>query len=499
MGIIRKQSTYATIILYTGIIVGFIGSALIRPKILSEGEIGLLQIVLNTTALFAGVFTLGANLTTLKMFPRFQTTDNKNRGILSLLLIIGLLGAILSVPVFLNTEFFFFQNREGERFEGFDFTQGFYIGILFVIVSRIFQHILDGYLRAHHNSVLGVFSESIILKVLPIFGLVMYYVKWIDFQQLVYFNMGIFILPVILTALFLKRLNVIRFIKPGPFSTEEKKEMKGVAVVGLFEIIGGGIILYIDTIMLQWMMGEDAVGIYTTMFFFGLVIGIPARGLTRVAVVIISESFAKNDMANIQSIYRKSSEVLMVVGGYVFLMIWGNRYSVEMYLGPVYQQGIYVIFFIGIAQFIDIITSINYQIIAVSKYYSFNLILSALSVVLLIVTNYFFIQWYGLVGAAIGSAISMLLMNLIRFTFLKKKYNLSPFSSNTIRALAIFGLVFFVMEFLPNQENLFANLFMKGTIITLLFIPLIYLFRCSRDINDVINKYLNKIGVKFNR
>ena len=80
MGIIRKQSTYTTIILYTGIIVGFIGSALIRPKILSEGEIGLLQIVLNTTALFAGVFTLGANLTTLKMFPRFQIRTPTRRG-----------------------------------------------------------------------------------------------------------------------------------------------------------------------------------------------------------------------------------------------------------------------------------------------------------------------------------------------------------------------------------------------------------------------------------
>ena len=499
MGVIRKQSTYTTIILYLGIIVGFIGTALIRPKLLSEGEIGLLQIVLNTTALFAGIFTFGANLTTLKMFPKFQTNDNGNRGFLSLILLIGIVGSVLTIPVFFSTSFFFFQNNEGEQFDGFDFTHEFYLGVVFVIIARLFQNILDGYLRAHHNSVLGVFSESIILKVFPILGLVLFYVGWIDFPVLVYFNMGIFILPIILTVLFLKRLNVVRLVKPGPFSKEEKKEMKGIAVVGLFEIIGGGIILYIDTIMLQWMLGEDAVGVYTTMFFFGLIIGIPARGLTRVAVVIISESFAKNDMANIQSIYRKSSEVLMVIGGFVFLMVWGNRYSVEMYLDPVYSQGIYVMFFIGMAQFIDIITSVNYQIIAVSKYYYFNLILAVLSVLLLIVTNYYFIQLYGLVGAAIGSAISMFIMNLIRYTFLKRKYNLSPFSANTVRALLIFGLVFLIIELIPNQENLFVNLFMKGTIITLLFVPLIYLFRCSRDVNDVINKYLNKIGVKFNR
>ena len=499
MGIIRKQSTYATIILYIGIVVGFVGTALIRPKILTEGEIGLIQIMLNTTALFAGVFTLGANLMTLKMFPRFQTEDHTNRGLLSLILLMGLFGALLAIPAFYFSEFFFFSTKDGERFEGFDYNVGFYIGIILVIVSRLFQFMLDAYLRAYHNNVLGVFSESIILRVLPIFGLLLYYLGLIDFQFLVYFNMGIFLIPVLLTFLFLNRLKVLVLKNPGPFSREEKHEMKGVAIVGLFEIISAGIILYIDTMMLQWMLGEEAVGIYTTMFFFGLVIGIPARGLIRASIVIISESYAKQDFNKIQSIYKKGSEVLLVVSGYVFLMVWGNRYSIVEYLGPIFKPGTYVILFIALAQFFDVVTSVNYHIIAVSKYYKFNVLISVFQLALLIGTNFIFINLYGIVGAAIGSAISMLLMNLIRFLFLKVKYNLTPFSSNTIRALVIFGLVFLVMELLPNYENMFANLFWKGTIITLLFIPLVYLFRCSRDINDVMNKYLHKIGVRFNR
>jgi O-antigen/teichoic acid export membrane protein len=499
MGVIRKQSTYTTVILYLGIVVGFIGTALIRPKLLSEGEIGLLQIVLNTTALFAGVFTFGSNLITLKMFPKVRTDDNANRGLLSLILLIGIVGSVLTIPVFFNTSFFFFQNNEGEQFDGFDFSKGFYLGLVFVIIARLFQNILDGYLRAHHNSVLGVFSESIVLKVFPIVGLVLFYIGWIDFQVLVYFNMGIFILPLLLTLMFLKRLKVFRLTKIGPFSSEEKREMKGVASVGLFEIIAGGVILYIDTIMLQWMIGEEAVGIYTTLFFFGLVVGIPGRGITRVAVVIIAEAFAVNDLDKIQSIYKKSSDVLMVISGYVFLMIWGNRYSVEQYLDPVYAQGIYVMLFIGLAQFIDVIASVNYQIIIVSKYYYYNLILVVVTVLLLIVSNYYFIQWYGLVGAAIGSAISMFIMNVIRFVFLKMKFGLSPFSINSLKSIILFIVAFVMMELIPNYPNLYINLFVKGTIISLVFLPAAYFFRCSEDINNVANKYLNKLGVKWNR
>jgi O-antigen/teichoic acid export membrane protein len=249
--------------------------------------------------------------------------------------------------------------------------------------------------------------------------------------------------------------------------------------------------------MLQRMLGEDAVGVYTTLFFFGFVVGIPARGLVRIALVRLSESFAKNDMNTIQQVYQKGSEVLMVVGGFVFLMIWGNRYSVEMYLGPAYKEGIYVLFFIGMAQFIEISTSVNSQIISVSKHYWFNLVLALLSVCLLIVSNYFFIQWYGLVGAAIGSALSMITLNIIRYLFLKTKYNLSPFSKNTVKCLCIFGLVFLIIELLPNATNLFVNLLYKGSVVTMLFMPLVYFTKCSIDVNTVINKYLAKIGVKL--
>src|SRR5690606_7156165 len=124
----------------------------------------------------------------------------------------------------------------------------------------------------------------------------------------------------------------------------------------------------------------------------------------------------------IQAIYKKSSEVLMVVAGYVFLMIWGNRYSVEQYLGEPFSGAIWVIFFIGLAQFTDVIASVNYQIIAVSRYYYFNVILSVISVVLLVLTDYWFITEIGIVGAALGSLVSVFVINLVRFIFLKSRY-----------------------------------------------------------------------------
>lgn len=495
MGVIRKQSTVISILLYLGVLIGFVGVALIRPKLLDEAEIGLLQVIWNTTALFAGIFTLGSNFIILRLFPKFKSADGSNRGLLSLIVLISFVGVLLLIPTFLATEFFFFESKDGSRLEGFSYSHYFFLGLILVTISRLFQIVFDTYLRAHHQSVLGIFSESVILKIFPIIGLGFFYLGWLDFYGLVYFNMWIFILPLLLSIVFLYRMNILRFSRPDRFSSSERKEIFGAAGVGFFEIVSGGIILYIDTIMVQWYLGKGEVGIYTTLFFFGLAIGIPAKALTRVGIVHIAEAFAEQNMGKIQEIYRKSSEVLTVVGGYLFLVVWCNRYSVETYLGEVYSPYSAIIFFIGLAQVVELASSVNYQIIAVSNYYYINIVFALLAIFLLVVTNYYGIQWYGLVGASIGSLVTMVGVNLIRFFFLRSRFQLNPFSSRTLRTLLVFAGTFAVVELTPNYPDFILNFLLKASMISMLYLPLVYVLNCSEDLNVVVNKYRKKLGI----
>ncbi|AGA80073.1 lipopolysaccharide biosynthesis protein [Echinicola vietnamensis] len=495
MGSIRTQSSQTTIIAYAGILIGFVGSALLRPKILSEGEIGLLQLVLNTTALFASIFTLGTNLTTLKMMPEFKSSPEKQKRFITFSLLVGLIGLALAIPAFSLTKAFIFQTQDG-GFAGFDYNKEFYIGILAVIGLRIFQYILDAYLRTNHQPLPGVFADSIIQKTLPILALILYYFHWIDFQQLIYFNLAIFILPVTISFIMLKRAKVFSLGKPGPFTPAEKKTIAGISSAGILELLSGGLILYIDTYMVQWLMGEDAVGIYTTLFFFGVVISVPAKAIRRVSIVTISESMAKGDYSTIQSIYKKSSQTLLVIGGLLFLGIWCNRYSVGMYLGESYAAAIPVLLFIALAQLVDCVTSVNYQIIAVSKHYYYNLFMGFLTLALLIATNYLLIPVMGVTGAAVASLISMTLINGLRYLFLRKKYHLSPFTIENLKTILIIAGVWALTDWIPNVENIYLNLIMKGLIVLVLYIPSVYLANCSPDFNVVVDKYLRKIGFR---
>ncbi|MBD8490982.1 oligosaccharide flippase family protein [Echinicola sp. CAU 1574] len=495
MGIIRKQSSQTTIIAYTGILIGFVGSALLRPKILSEGEIGLLQLVLNTTALFASIFTLGTNLTTLKMIPEFRDKPEKKKSFISFSLLVGLAGTMLAIPVFLLTKKFIFQTQDG-GFEGFNYNPTFYWGIIVVIGFRVFQYILDAYLRTNHQPLPGVFAESIIQKSLPIIGLILFYFQWISFQQLIYFNLAIFVLPLLISFIMLNKAKAFNLGRPGPFSLEEKKTIAGISSSGILEILSSSLILYIDTYMIQWLMGEDAVGIYTTLFFFGVVISVPAKAIRRVSIVTISESMAEGDFKNIQDIYKKSSQTLLVVGGLLFLGIWCNRYSVGNYLGENYAMALPVLLFTAIAQLVDCITSVNYQIIAVSKHYYYNLFMGFLTLALLVTTNYLLIPVMGVAGAALASLVSMILINGLRYLFLKQKYQLSPFSAGNLKTILIIGLILLLIEWIPNMENIYLNLIFKGTLVLSLYIPAVYFTKCSPDFNVVMDKYLIKLGIK---
>jgi O-antigen/teichoic acid export membrane protein len=492
MGKLRKESTNATILLYFGLLIGFFGTAIIRPKLLAADEIGFLQVTLNMVSLFGSAFILGGHLLIIKMMPKLRTDDNKNRGLFRLIVTLGLLGCLIGIPVLATVESFFFENNNGERFQGINYDFVFYAILFLAIIAKTFFYLFDNYLRANYISTPGVFSENVLLKALPIFALILIYLNVVNYDFVVYFNLIIYLIPLFLVLYYLKKINAINWTKPGPFTQAEKREMWGISSVGFMEIISYFIVLFIDVFMLKRLMNDEAVGIYTTMFFFGAVVSIPLKALIRIAHPMISEAFVKKDMHTISTIYQKSSNVLFVLGGFVFLLVWGNRYSVEQFLDPVYAQGIWVIFFIGLAHLVEVISSVNYQIISITPHYRFNLYMGVFTAILLIITNYIFIELYGLVGVAIGSLVSMVLVNLTRHIFLVSKYKLSPFSFNTLYIASICLAVFFINEWLPNFDNLYLNAIWKSGIIALLYLPAVYFFKCSGDFNLFINKYLRK-------
>ena len=96
-----------------------------------------------------------------------------------------------------------------------------------------------------------------------------------------------------------------------------------------------------------------------------------------------------------------------------------------------------MVLYIGIGKLMDVAFSVNSEILVFSKYYRFNLIATIGMSILIVALNYWLIPIYGIEGAAMASALVMLLYNLTKFIFLKIRLGFSPFSTETLKILVV--------------------------------------------------------------
>jgi len=325
--------------------------------------------------------------------------------------------------------------------------------------------------------------------VLIVIGL--YFFRVIDFHQTVVLYLIALISPTILFFLSLI-YNKQLFLKPDLAFIDKKmsREMLDVGFFGILASFSGVLVLNIDTIMVERMLGLSAAGIYSITFFFGTLILIPLRTMGKISSVVIADAWKKSDLDTIEDIYKKSSISLSILGILLFVGIWGNIDNVFILLQADYLPGKMVIFYIGIANLFDIALGVSPHIIVNSKYYrslSFMLIGFA---IFLVVTNLILIPQYGIIGAAIASLISKFVFSVTKFVFIYKKFGIQPFSSKIVYLIAIGIAVYWLSTLMPVFENFIVDIILRSSFIGLLFLLLVYFAKISSDVNSKIEDVL---------
>ena len=492
MGIIVNQSVKGTIYVYLGVILGFITTGIFLPRLFSTDEVGLLKILVAYSSLIASFGTLGINGVTFRLFPFFKDDTNKNHGYLANVLLVGLVGFLLTTLLLILLKPWLTEiNIEKSAL----FVE--HINYLIILIFfQIFFSILDAYYSALLNSVHGTFLKEVFQRILIIISIGLFFFDFLTFHQFVIMYVASISLPT---------LNlVIRLIRTKHFSlhTDFKFLTRGMLVsigaVSLFSILNGFsmiIIQNVDIIMINSMVGLSDTGIYSICFFFGVVVSLPARSIIKIANIITSQAWKDNDMNLIRDLYHKSCLTLFIIGSLLFIGLWANINNVFHIIGQQYSAGKWVIFFIGLSSLIDMITGANGAIIGTSKYYKVQTFFLVILVILLVVTNLLLIPRLGIIGAAIGSAISLSVLNLLRYLFLLYKYQLQPFNIQFVYVALIGVGSYFLSLLLPPLSNYIVDIFVRSTILVVSFCTPVYLFRISDDINTKADEILKKLKI----
>lgn len=492
MGIIKKQSISGTIYSYIGVVLGFVTTALLYPRIFSTEEVGLLRVLVSYSVLFSQFAGMGLNTVTVKLFPYFRDVKQKHHGYLGLALLISLVGLVISVTAYLLFKSAILDNAEGGSKL---FAQYFYY-VVPLIIFTLFFNVFDTYYRVLYKAVKGIIYKEVIQRAFILLVIVLYYFEIYDFHTAVILYVVALILPTIL-LFFSLIYNKQLFIKPdfGFIDKGIAREMLNVGFFGILSSFSGVLVMNIDVIMVEKMLGLSAAGIYTVTFFFGTLILVPLRTMGKIGSVVIADAWKRNDIETIADIYKKSSINLSVIGMLLFIGIWGNIDNVFFLIKEEYLPGKMVIFYIGIANLIDISSGINPQIIVNSKYYRYLSYFLAGFVILLVLSNLMLIPVMGLVGAAVASLISKFVYNIVKILFLYQKYRIQPFSFKFIYLIFIGLLSYWLSTLMPAYPNFMVDLVLRSLLITILFVLPVYFLRVSDDVNRKIDE-LVKLVIK---
>ncbi|MCK9639580.1 MAG: polysaccharide biosynthesis C-terminal domain-containing protein [Prolixibacteraceae bacterium] len=492
MGIIVKQSVKGTIYVYLGVLLGFITTAILLPRIYSTTEVGLLKVIVTYSTLIAQFGTLGINGATIRLFPFFKTEDKKHHGFLPLALSVGMVGFLLSTVLLLIFKPLLVQMS----MEKSTLMVGYINYLIVLVFFQLFFSILDIYYSALMNSVHGTYLREVFQRVLIILMIALFYFNLLTFHQFVLTYIAAISVPTLYI--------LYTLIREGQFNLKfelsflDKNLLRSIGAVSLFSILNGFSVIMIqnvDLIMVNKMVGLDAAGIYAICFFFGIVVSLPARSIYKIANVAAAEAWKSDDRKTLRDIYEKSCLTLFIIGSYLFLGVWLNIDNIMQILKPEYLAGKWVIFFIGFGCLMDMATGANSSLMGTSKYYKVQSYLLLILVVLLVSLNLFLIPRYGLTGAAVSSAASLGVLNLLRYLFLYFKYDFQPYNRRFIYVILIGTVAYLIAFSIPVKFHYIFDILLRSTIFSLLYLIPIYIFKISDDLNKNADIYLKKLRI----
>lgn len=491
MGIIKKQAFQSSVLLYTGTIIGFLTTGLLAPNLLSESEIGTLKLLQSYSTVFMSLGILGFSTITIRFIPQFfDKNKNNHNGFFGILLIVGAIGFLVTLAIIYGIKPTIIDNNLEKSPQ---FAQ-YYFLVIPLTLFLIFYSLFDAYNNALCRSSYGVFLRDFTQRIIILAGLVLVMFQLFDFDLYLHYYVTAFCLPTLLMLIHLKKHNAVelkinfKFLKK-PLVTS----MASVGLFGLLNSFSGIAVMQIDTIMVNMYMDSAAVGIYAITFYFGTLVLVPSRALNKIAPTIIAKAYKEKDLETVKDIYYKGSGNLFLIGVLILLGLIVNLDNVFNIIPQSYEEGKYVILFIGLANLVKMAGGSNDSIIMFSKHYKMTTVFLILLVLLIVILNFIFIPAFGMTGAAIASLLAILIYNLTKFIFIKIKFGFNPYNFQYLIVLACAAIIYLLVHILPDIDNFIVEIIIDSIITSILFYGSVRYLPIASEMNLFMEQIAKKI------
>lgn len=469
MSVVARQGFKYTLIGYLGFVLGALSTYFVFP--FDFEFYGTLSYILSTAEIAVPIVVFGLSYANVKFFHQTKK-EGKHQNILSLSLVGIIVNFTVFTGLFLLFHYFFPEYKNNEYW-----SYKFIIIPLVLVLSL--SHVFNRYISNYKRIVVPNIFENLFPKIANLGAFCLFIFLGASEPMAFGFFFGMFVLSLLGYGFYANRLEPIR----KDFSTGYVKKnqlWKNIFNYSFFAFlgnIGNYVAIKIDTVMIgeYQSLGMEELGVYRVLISIISLISIPQLGLFNISAPMINQHIAENEFEELDRFHKKTSLSLFFIGAVLFscILVGFPFLATLIKNGTMLRESEPVIWIIGMAVLFDLSTGFNGNIISLSKYYRFNIVVMLFLAFLTIALNYYFLEntSLGIVGVALATAISLTIYNLTKIIFNYIKFKVQPLTIEMIYTSIICSLAITVAIILPNFENDILNLIYKpAVVLVLLFI-----------------------------
>lgn len=510
MGIVVRQTIKGAIMNYLGVLVGFITTFFIVTKYLTTEEVGLTRVLVDASILLSSLAQLGTSTSAMRYYPYFKDEKEKDHGFFGWSVLIPFVGFIIFTVLF----FIFKQPIENY----FSKNSELFVDYIYFVIPMAFFMMYLLVFETNSNLLMRIvvpkFIREVGVRLMTLVVYLLYAFDVINLDGMVIALCLTYGLATIFNIIYLFTLKKISFkIQTSYVSKWLRKDFIFYTLFLIATSLASNLVPVLNTFFVSGKLGLAVAGINTIAVYIANMVEIPYRSLAAISRPQISQSMKDDNILEVNYLAKNVSLHQFMASALILFIIWINIDLIYSVIpnGNVYDEAKFVVFILALVKIINTSLNVGATVLSYSKYYYYSLPFTIILTTSVIVLNIKFIPLWGMEGAALASLISYLIYYSFLLTFVKWKVNVTPFSVKEFYTLLIIIALFLIDGLLQNSiSNCFIQLFeieMLGQLLDSIFrtvtllslgIFTIYKLKISKQVNDIIDKFLSLIKLTKN-
>lgn len=323
----------------------------------------------------------------------------------------------------------------------------FAIAIPFLTIIEILSYIFIGFDRVEEK----VCFRDILLSLSKVSFIVLAVILGFGFLGMIYaYLLSIMVVAAMFAGYASKKLSIGKLKE----KSLARKELFRFSIPLLITSMSTIVIMRMDTLMLGYFKTPDIVGVYNAAYPIAQLIPIILSSIVFIYVPISSQLYSKKLIEEMKRNYAVLTKWVVAATFPLFLVIFlFPEALLDVVFGSAYIQAGTALRILALGALIHVLVGPNASTLVVIGKTRLNMIDDLIGATVNVLLNLFLIPTMGITGAAIASAVSLGVINVLKSVQTFRMHKIHPFTKNYLKPVLASTVVIFVIYLLVNPVH----------------------------------------------